>query len=99
MRSAASVSETPLPKTLLPHGTYHWIRLEEVKYNMRHMSRKLLCPLGIVVIFGALAAVPFAQQAIPQRWLGGGALGKEVAAMQTDGVVTEFPLPNPGSGP
>src|SRR5688572_9578665 len=50
------------------------------------MTRKYLWMLGIVMS----ACVASAQQ----RWLGG-----TDGPLETDGTVTEFPLPNSGSGP
>src|SRR3954466_1504082 len=50
------------------------------------MTRIYLCLLGILIS----AAVISGQQ----RWL-----GTADRALQIDGTVTEFPLPNPGSGP
>jgi virginiamycin B lyase len=50
------------------------------------MNRKWLCLLGIVALTGVAGA--------QQRWLS--AADRNLV---TDGMVTEFPLPNPGSGP
>ena len=50
------------------------------------MNRKWLCLLGIVAATAGLTA--------QQRWL-----GPADRNLATDGVVTDFPLPNPGSGP
>jgi len=55
------------------------------------MTRKWLWTLGIPVLVTLVAGnVSTAQQ----RWLRPGE-----ALTRTDGAVTEFPLPNPGSGP
>src|SRR5687768_12656809 len=50
------------------------------------MAVKWLCALGIVLSVAVAAA--------QQRWLAAGE-----RALTTDGVWTEYPLPNPGSGP
>ena len=50
------------------------------------MTFKCLCTLGILLMAGLLSA--------QQRWL-----TASDKALHTDGVFTEFPLPNPGSGP
>ena len=50
------------------------------------MTRKWLWTLGILALGAAVSG--------RQRWLGPSERG-----LSTDGVVTEFPLPNPGSGP
>ena len=50
------------------------------------MTRKWLWTLGILVLGAAVSG--------KQRWLGPSERG-----LSTDGVVIEFPLPNPGSGP
>src|SRR5688572_32860462 len=50
------------------------------------MTRKWLCALGIFVSAGVVMA--------QHRWL-----GPSERASTTDGVWTEYPLPNPGSGP
>ena len=50
------------------------------------MTRKWLCVLGIFVSAGVVMA--------QHRWL-----GPAERAQTTDGVWTEYPLPNPGSGP
>ena len=50
------------------------------------MNRKWLCLLGIVAATAGLPA--------QQRWL-----GPADRSLATDGMVTDFPLPNPGSGP
>jgi virginiamycin B lyase len=50
------------------------------------MTRKYLCLLGIVIAAATLSA--------QQRWIGAGD-----PTLKIDGSVTEFPLPNPGSGP
>src|SRR5262245_3903924 len=50
------------------------------------MTLKSVCTLGILLS----TATVFAQH----RWL-----GRSERLRDTDGMVTEFPLPNPGSGP
>ena len=50
------------------------------------MTRKWLCSLGIVMFAGVAAA--------QHRWL-----VETDRNLGTDGVWTEYPLPNPGSGP
>ncbi len=50
------------------------------------MTRNYLCLLGIVIATAVLSG--------QQRWIGRGDSG-----LQVTGMVTEFPLPNPGSGP